>query len=376
MPSLGAQSIQGRSLQPISLTLQQHPRVEKEHWSDPLSMSSSEFDQHVSWTQLKRKANSIPSRVWHRSADQVELLRSKKWLRAGSSAMRDFRFSRDYRSWRQAHGIPPATPIFRIHGPEHETSSVRQLLLSRGWNENRSASSRFFELKWSLSVREGDPRTLRLNEQISNHVGPLSGALSTKAGLLRCLRMLEQKGVCVSEFAPRGYDLSSSSELKKFLVDFDATAAASVLRMVLDGRSPDTHRTDDVVQSAIAVLSAICVGKSVASADSDRILSCACFADAQTGLLAAALPDSAAELVRELLAKMSLRLGAKQACATEGVRNIWIVKPANKSRSGTAWAQCRARPAAGHARSQAKKHRRLSAAPSAQAVQRSGSATA
>jgi hypothetical protein len=326
VPSLGTQPLQGHSFQQTSLSLQK-TRAEKEQlWSG--SMSSSEFDQHVTWTHLRRKSSSLPSSVWHRSTEQVDMmLRSKKWVRAGAIAMRDFRYSRDYRSWRQAHGIPPATPIFRIHGPEHETSSVRHLLLSRGWTENRSASSRFFELKWSLSVREGDPRTLRPNEQFSNHVGRLSAALSTKAGLLRCLRMLEQNGVAVSDFAPRAFDLSSASELKRFLVDFEATAASAVLRMVLDGRSPVAHGTDDVIRSAIAVLSAVSVGRAVASEDSDRIVSCACFSDGQAaGSLAAPLPDSTAELARALLAKVSARLGSKQAHATESTRNISILR--------------------------------------------------
>lgn len=266
-------------------------------------------------------------------------------------------WKRDFAEWRSRRGVSPGAKVFVCVG---SYSDVRACLLRRGWVENPDPESPFFDLKWTLRARDALGENLR-DCQTVNHFAGAAACLTTKAGLLRSLRQIHwQGGPDVDSFFPRCYDLAAESdETRAFEVDFRWTLAQSLVRRALrDDEAPtrdapsarevdlalrvcrqrieyDEALTafggeDDAVELP-ALSDAEWASLESSSALESQIGDVDAFGSPGTTKPARSKPPSPATL--EECRRVLERLDARNAQASiEGCANVWIAKPAGKSR--------------------------------------------
>ncbi|CAN0064185.1 unnamed protein product, partial [Phaeothamnion confervicola] len=137
--------------------------------------------------------------------------------------------ARDYDVWKRRRGLDPTTKVFVLTG---WYPCVREALLARGWHENPSRDSPFFDLKWTLHSSEVKATDLSPGQAFNHFLKNV--AVTTKAGLLSHLRSLRWfADADVDDVFPRAYDLSLRADAIAFVEDFQATAAEALLRHVL-----------------------------------------------------------------------------------------------------------------------------------------------
>mmetsp|Transcript_47352 Transcript_47352/g.148079 ORF Transcript_47352/g.148079 Transcript_47352/m.148079 type:complete len:749 (+) Transcript_47352:297-2543(+) len=109
---------------------------------------------------------------------------------------------------------------------------VRDALLDRGWSECTQKDEFGFDLKWTVKTSEIDFQ--RLNpHQIVNHFAK-NRHVTTKVGLSKSLRALSWfEDVDSDSFFPRSYDLDDSEDVATFVEDFMNLAAQNLLSSFL-----------------------------------------------------------------------------------------------------------------------------------------------
>mmetsp|Transcript_36388 Transcript_36388/g.57919 ORF Transcript_36388/g.57919 Transcript_36388/m.57919 type:complete len:823 (+) Transcript_36388:101-2569(+) len=142
-------------------------------------------------------------------------------------------FQAELMEWKRRRGIPTETHIFSITGA---FPGIRNALLERGWVENDDRNSSLWEFKYALWQRDiGELGDLD-DSQVINYFARNSELVS-KVGLCNNLYScctLDQ--VDVDSFFPRCYDLTNTSQVDNFIENFKATTCYCLLRrFVADG---------------------------------------------------------------------------------------------------------------------------------------------
>jgi len=134
---------------------------------------------------------------------------------------------------------------------------VEKALEKRGWEKAAEGSSEW-DMQW-LVVASAVEYDLLKPSQIVNHFNGAARSLTTKRGLLNSLR--EAHWVCdasVSRWFPRSYDLSELDGIRCFQVDFRWSAAEAVLRQFLvlvDDMNPSSlWSNENPIKSSSSVL--------------------------------------------------------------------------------------------------------------------------
>ena len=276
---------------------------------------------------------------------------SEKPLGWKTTTLREWK--QGFAEWRSRRGVSPRAKVFVCVG---SYSDVRACLLRRGWVENPDPESEYFDLKWTLRARDALRGNLH-DCQTVNHFEGAAASLTTKAGLLRSLRQLHwHAGPDVDSFFPRCYDLAAESdETRAFEVDFRWTLAQSLVRRALRDAGLATRGapSEREVELALRVcrqqieydeaLTAF-GGKDEAEelpplSDAEWAsleLSSALESDGDSnprgaGSRGATKPPSQTTLgeCRRVLEKLDAR---NAQASIEGCANVWIAKPAGKSR--------------------------------------------
>ena len=133
---------------------------------------------------------------------------------------------RDYADWRRKNMVPADAKVFAMTG---WYPCVKEALLERGWYINSDVDSPYWDLKWTL-------RSLEVNQdqlqpwQLTNHFMK-NVAITTKVGLIRSLQSLPWLAdVHANAVIPRGYDLSTNTDMQAFLDDYRSQHAEIILK--------------------------------------------------------------------------------------------------------------------------------------------------
>ena len=184
-------------------------------------------------------------------------------------------------------------------------------------------------MKWTLRRKDVDMSSLQ-EHQITNHFDE-SGSITTKVGLCRNLKnLIWFSNVDIDTFYPRCVDMSDPGEKEDFISEFKAIRAECVLKQVLSGEKVDLK----VLQTAITIcerrLKDLDELIDDANIDSWELVK-----EKEWKILSAPNlnpTEASRELLdqsRQIIAKLSEKYPQFHI---NGMRNIWIVKPAGLSR--------------------------------------------
>ena len=254
--------------------------------------------------------------------------------------------------WKIEHKMHPSTKVFSV---TNKYTDIKEPLIARGWFENTDPNSEFFDFKWTLKHRDLEYKKLR-KTQIVNHF-QRNAELSTKVGLLHNLKNLTWfDGTEVDSFYPNSYDLADV-EVPDFIEEFKLTKAESILKSYL-GKEEKLNSLDmakllismNISERRLTrleeLLDMIVVNDSLVSDEEWELLLC----ENQVDPLFTKYPylhkrtlslynhyrkenedehDFIKVKCRELIRKLKCRY---PQTSLNGVRNLWIAKPAGLSR--------------------------------------------
>lgn len=157
--------------------------------------------------------------------------------------------ARDFADWKRKHGIAPEQRVFVMTG---WYPCVREALVARGWVQNLDRDSPFFDLKWTLTSQHLRQSNLE-PWQLSNHFQK-TRSLVTKVGLSRSLDSLRWFARETTEgIFPRCYDLATPVEAQAFVEDFQTLQALKILQAIvaiLPDDDEDNMRVNGAVYEA------------------------------------------------------------------------------------------------------------------------------
>jgi len=133
-------------------------------------------------------------------------------------------------------GIYSEEKEFIVIGPYKD---IREALLKRGWKENPDPESLRFTLKWTLKTKDLIHDKLH-PKQLTNH---FFGAteITTKLGLFHNLQnfMWANAGIDINSFHPLTYDLADI-EVADFAQQFKIIKAEGLLKLYVESKTPVT----------------------------------------------------------------------------------------------------------------------------------------
>jgi len=155
--------------------------------------------------------------------------------------------------WKRRNGLAPETRVFCITGA---FPGVRKALVARGWHENEDKQSKCWDLKYALWQRDlGEMGELE-EAQVVNYFAR-NAELTSKVGLCNSLyNCCTLDRVDVDSFFPRSYDLTSPAQAAQFVEDFKLTTCRCLLRRfvkLVEQRRVDKAYPHDVIHVALEV---------------------------------------------------------------------------------------------------------------------------
>lgn len=237
--------------------------------------------------------------------------------------------------WRWKNKIHPTQKVFRVLGGYED---VRNELIKRGWVEAPGNLNAHYDLLWCLKSR--DAHILSSGSRtIVNHFNK-AAPLTTKSGLLQSLHELRwMPGRQLPDsFFPRAFSLfDDSGGVDDFITEFKWTAAACIVKRACSGTAPAGDL--DAVEFALQVCEwrLAYIREQFGSADVDEAKPLPPLSEPQwESILKAPAADDASPL-DETCTMRSKEVADQlsRVCpqwTLDGASNLWIVKPAGKSR--------------------------------------------
>lgn len=146
----------------------------------------------------------------------------------------------DVGQWRKRNRLTKQTKIFKMIG---NYNSIKKAFNERGWVENKDKTSPWFDLLWTLKLKDIDYESLK-DGQIVNHFR-FNGAITTKVGLWRNLgKVINFSNVDIDTFFPKWYALKDEGEWEEFSEQFKVYKAEAVLRRFLNNEIIDPDMLD------------------------------------------------------------------------------------------------------------------------------------
>jgi tubulin monoglycylase TTLL3/8 len=180
-----------------------------------------EKEELAEYLAKKSKEKSDPSAVLREFVEKMKNKREGPKLSVYETDMAVFKKKRH---------IPEDGKVYTIRGPY---SAFKKAFKKRGWHYNKDPESPLFDFCFALKASDLDYKNLK-KHQIVNHFEK-NTELTTKVGLSRNLRSLVWfEPIDIDSFFPRCYDLGNEGEIDDFIGDFRQTAAISVLRYYVE----------------------------------------------------------------------------------------------------------------------------------------------
>lgn len=238
--------------------------------------------------------------------------------------------------YRKKNGLAANQLIFAVGN----YADLSQALRERGWHENPSPDSLIYDLKFITKCRHIDTVN-QLDQQIVNHFEK-SNSITTKYGLCRNIKNLIHNNKDPDVYYPRCFDLHDSAEFEDWVEDFKFGKVVAILKAAQDKPSEE-HERLLVVCVALARRYGIDLPRKIALLEEGRfpvisheewtaICSRRPIELALFSAMAKQLDYKGIAQLPELISAELERIKQYDVQYSLNRENIWIVKPASRSR--------------------------------------------
>ena len=119
---------------------------------------------------------------------------------------------------------------------------IVEAILKRGWIQSKNPEDKSYDFLYTLKNAD-IPFTELKSHQLINHYWK-ANQLTRKSNLLKNLRNLYFKNICIDEFFPRAYELSDKSDLEDFIEDFKTNRAICILKNTLESKGENINKEE------------------------------------------------------------------------------------------------------------------------------------
>ena len=112
----------------------------------------------------------------------------------------------------------------------------------RGWIQSKDPTDKSYDFLYTLKNVDIPFSELKPN-QLVNHFWK-ANQITRKSGLLKNLRNLYFKNVCIDNFYPRAYELSDKVDLEDFIEDFKTNRAICILKNALEKKGENINKEE------------------------------------------------------------------------------------------------------------------------------------
>ena len=127
---------------------------------------------------------------------------------------------------------------------------IVEAILKRGWIQSKNPEDKSYDFLYTLKSAD-IPYTELKNYQLVNHYWK-ANQMTRKSNLLKNLRNLYFKNICIDKFFPRAYELSDKSDLEDFIEDFKTNRAICILKNTLESKGENVNK--DEVLTALDII--------------------------------------------------------------------------------------------------------------------------
>jgi len=119
---------------------------------------------------------------------------------------------------------------------------IVEAILKRGWIQSKNSEDKSYDFLYTLKSAD-IPFTELKSSQLVNHYWK-ANQITRKSGLLKNLRNLYFKNICIDKFYPRAYELSDKSDLEDFIEDFKTNRAICILKKTLESKGENVNKEE------------------------------------------------------------------------------------------------------------------------------------
>ena len=115
-------------------------------------------------------------------------------------------------------------------------------LLKRGWTQSKNPEDKTIDFLYTLKNADIPFIELKSNQMV-NHYWK-ANQITRKSNLLKNLRNLYYKNICIDKFFPRAYELSDKNDLEDFIEDFKTNRAICILKKTLESKGENINKEE------------------------------------------------------------------------------------------------------------------------------------
>ena len=115
-------------------------------------------------------------------------------------------------------------------------------LLNRGWTQIKNPEDKSYDFLYTLKNADIPFIELKSNVLV-NHYWK-ANQITRKCNLLKNLRNLYFKNICIDKFFPRAYELSDKNDLEDFMEDFKTNRAICILKKTLESKGENVNKEE------------------------------------------------------------------------------------------------------------------------------------
>ena len=119
---------------------------------------------------------------------------------------------------------------------------IVEAILKRGYKQSNDPTDKSYDFLFTLKNVDIPFTELKPN-QLVNHFWK-ANQITRKTGLLKNLRNLYFKNVCIDNFYPRAYDLSDKLDLEDFIEDFKTNRAICILKNAVEKKGENINKEE------------------------------------------------------------------------------------------------------------------------------------
>ena len=140
-----------------------------------------------------------------------------------------------------------ATPIIKKPGEKSFVvlggyPDIVNAILKRGYIQSKDPTDKSYDFLYTLKNVD-IPFTELKPDQLVNHFWK-ANQITRKSGLLKNLRNLYFKNVCIDNFYPRAYELSDKADLEDFIEDFKTNRAICILKNAIEKKGENINKEE------------------------------------------------------------------------------------------------------------------------------------
>ena len=115
-------------------------------------------------------------------------------------------------------------------------------LIKRGWTQSKNPEDKTIDFLYTLKNADIPFIELKSNQMV-NHYWK-ANQITRKSNLLKNLRNLYYKNICIDKFFPRAYELSDKNDLEDFIEDFKTNRAICILKKTLESKGENVNKEE------------------------------------------------------------------------------------------------------------------------------------